>query len=92
MALLDFLGRRCTLRIGWELGVGPLPFRELQRRTGISSPNLVSRRLKEGVALGIFERDDSGDYCLSEAGRELGTILRPLDAWAKAWHASRSGS
>ena len=32
MALLDLLGRRWALRVGWELRNGPLGFRELQRR------------------------------------------------------------
>ena len=44
MALLDLLGRRWTLRIGWELRNGPMGFRELQRRCSMVSadPERVS--------------------------------------------------
>jgi len=56
MVLLDHFGRRGTLRLLWELRDGPLAFRELQRRAELSSPNLVSRRLREGQGLGIIER------------------------------------
>ena len=85
MVLLDFLGRRGTLRIAWELRGGPLGSRELQRRSEISSPNVVGNRLKEGLELGLMDRDDEGRYQLNERGRELGEILRRLDIWAEGW-------
>lgn len=91
MVLLDWLGRRGTLRLLWELREGPLPFRELQRRAALSSPNLVSRRLREGLELGILERDAEGAYAPSRRGRELGRILLRLDAWAKGWARDRPG-
>lgn len=90
MALLDLLGRRGTLRIAWELRDGPLPFRELQRRAEISSPNLLSSRLREGLETRLMEQDEDGRYRLTREGRELGEILLPLDRWAKKW-ARRSG-
>lgn len=85
MVLLDFLGRRGSLRLSWELRGGALGFRELQRRSGISSPNVVLNRLKEGLELGLFDRDDEGRYQMTDRGRELCEILRPLDTWAEAW-------
>jgi DNA-binding HxlR family transcriptional regulator len=85
MALLDFLGRRGTLRLGWELRGGPLPFRELQRRADISSPNLLAARLREALDLGIVQRDESGGYGLTPSGAELNALLAPLDLWAKRW-------
>lgn len=91
LVLLDWLGRRGSLRLLWELRDGPLPFRELQRRAEISSPNIVSTRLREGCELRILERDAEGRYALTPRGRELGAILLELDAWAKDW-ARRSAS
>lgn len=88
MAILDFLGRRWTLRIGWELQKGALPFRELQRRCEIGSPNILSARLREGEELGIFEKGPSGAYRLTPSGERLGGVLLDLDAWAKYWARS----
>ena len=85
MALLYFLGRRATLRIGWELRDGPFGFRELQRRCEISSPTLLSQRLREGLELGTLERDREGRYALTTRGRDLIDVLAPLDAWAVRW-------
>lgn len=85
LALLDWLGRRGTLRLLWELRGGALPFRELQRRSELSSPNLVSARLGEGLEMRILERDAEGRYALTPRGRELGAVLLELDAWAKDW-------
>ena len=40
VALLDLLGRRWTLRIGWELRDGPLTFRQIQDRCDAMSPSV----------------------------------------------------
>jgi len=85
MAILDLLGRRWTLRIGWELRNGPLPFRELQRRCEMASPNMLTTRLRECIEVGIFEKRDSGQYGLTRRGVGLLQLLSPLDDWAKAW-------
>ena len=85
MALLDLLGRRWTLRVGWELRNGPLAFRELQRRCGMPSPNVLTTRLREGVAAGLIEKDDAGLYGLTARGQTLLDLLAPLDRFAKSW-------
>ena len=85
MAVLDQLGRRWYLRVTWELRDEPLSFRELQRRCGMASPNILATRLSEGVEAGTIERDDQGRYALSGRGRELGAILLELDSWANRW-------
>lgn len=85
MAILDLLGRRWTLRIGWELRDGPLPFRELQRRCDMASPNVVTTRLRECMAVGLIEKQESGAYGLTQRGVDLLDLLRPLDDWAKEW-------
>lgn len=88
--LLEILGRRGALRIGWELRDGALGFRELQRRAEISSPTLLTQRLREAVELGAVMKDEDGRYVLTRHGRELVDILDPLDEWAKRW-ARRAG-
>ena len=85
MAVLDQLGRRWCLRVAWELRDGPVSFRELQRRCGMASPNILATRLSEGLDGGLIERDDEGRYALTSRGRELGTILMDLDSWANRW-------
>jgi DNA-binding HxlR family transcriptional regulator len=83
MALLDLLGRRWSLRIGWELRDGwALPFRELQARCDSMSASVLADRLAELREAGIVELDDGG-YRLTADGRELVEALVPLDAWAR---------
>ena len=83
MALLDLLGRRWTLRIGWELRDGSaLSFRELQSRCDSMSASVLAERLAELREADIVELDDGG-YRLTKPGRELVEILIPLDAWAR---------
>jgi DNA-binding HxlR family transcriptional regulator len=85
MALLDLLGRRWALRIGWELRDGdPLSFRELQQRCDAASSSVLNERLRELRDAGIVERDAAG-YRLTERGSELVELLLPLDRWAKRW-------
>ena len=85
MALLDLLGRRWALRIGWELRDGAsLTFRELQQRCDRMSPSVLNDRLRELRAAGVVERDGSG-YRLTAEGRSLLQALGPLDSWAKRW-------
>jgi DNA-binding HxlR family transcriptional regulator len=85
MALLDLLGRRWALRIGWELREGPLAFRELQRRCGMPSPNILVTRLCEAADAGLVEKRADGLYGLTRRGGSLVELLDPLDAWAKSW-------
>jgi len=85
MALLDLLGRRWALRIGWELRAGPLSFRALQERCGGLSPSVLSRRLAELREAGIVELREGGGYALTGEGRILGKTLLAMDAWAKRW-------
>ena len=85
MAILDLLGRRWTLRIGWELQDGPLPFRELQRRCEMASPNVLTTRLREAIEVRLIEKQDDGAYALTQRGKSLLELLNPLDGWAKKW-------
>lgn len=85
MALLDLLGRRWALRIGWELREGPLRFRELQRRCEMVSPNLLTTRLREGLEAGTIEKRSDGTYGLTARGQALLEALQPLKQWASDW-------
>ena len=84
MALLDLLGRRWTLRIGWELREGPLTFREIQARCDAMSPSVLNQRISELRAAEVIENSPDG-YRLTDDGEELLQHLAPLDQWAKAW-------
>jgi DNA-binding HxlR family transcriptional regulator len=85
MAVLDLLGRRWSLRIGWELREGPLPFRELQRRAGMPSPNILTTRLREAIDANLIEKRPDGRYGLTRQGLLLQELMEPLDKWAKGW-------
>ena len=83
MALLDLLGRRWTLRVVWELRDGPLVFRELQARCGIS-PSVLNTRLAELRQARLLETGEGG-YTLSTEGRELFELFSPINRWAERW-------
>lgn len=83
MAVLDALGRRWALRVGWELRHGARSFNDLQRACDRISPSVLSQRLQEGIALGTTERDEQGRYRATADGRALNAIVTRLDRWAE---------
>lgn len=90
MAVLDLLGRRWALRVLWELRIGPAPtFRELQALCGGISSSVLSDRLTELTDSGIVARAEEGGYTLTAQGRNLLTVLAPLNDWAVAWARQR---
>jgi DNA-binding HxlR family transcriptional regulator len=84
MALLDLLGRRWALRIGWELRERTLSFRELQAACDGMSPSVLNQRLTELREAGLVELTDDG-YALTHDGDELLDLIGPLSTWAKRW-------
>lgn len=90
MALLDLLGRRWTLRIGWELRNKELSFRELRAACDDMSPSVLNQRLAELRDAGIVELGDDG-YRLTSDGDELLDLIAPVSRWAKRW-ARRIGA
>ncbi|MDE0853310.1 MAG: helix-turn-helix domain-containing protein [Nevskia sp.] len=86
MALLDLLGRRWTLRVVWELRDGPLVFRELQSRCGIS-PSVLNTRLAELRQARLLQAGEDG-YALTAEGRELFELFSPISRWAERWAGS----
>ena len=85
MAALDLFGRRWALRILWELGRGPLGARALRERCDGMSSSVLYERLGELVAAGLVEKDDAGDYTLTESGSGVGPALTSLNEWSVAW-------
>ena len=81
---LDLCGRRWTLRIVWELRVGPANFRALQAACGQISPSVLQRRLHELRASGVVEKIPRLGYRLSTSGEKLFQVLAQLDRWAQA--------
>jgi DNA-binding HxlR family transcriptional regulator len=88
MALLDLLGRRWAMGIVWNLAAGPMTFRALQtpsnRRNVTISPSILNARLKDLQEAKLAERTLDG-YALTELGRELFTLIEPLDAYSMKW-------
>lgn len=85
MVLLDALGKRWTLRLIWELNrEGPGTFRELRARCEDISPTSLNSRLKELRQLNLIALGESG-FTLTEQGRSLSRLLKPLDQWAYQW-------
>jgi DNA-binding HxlR family transcriptional regulator len=89
MQVLDWLGRRWTLRVLWELREGALPFRALQERCDAVSPSVLNERLWELREAGVVELQEGGGYVLTAEGKGLGTLLVPLHAWAERWARRR---
>jgi DNA-binding HxlR family transcriptional regulator len=87
MAALDLLGRRWTLRILWELRVGPHGARELRQRCDAMSPSVLYQRLAELSTAGLIEQDAASRYQLTALGDSLSSAIKPLDKWARAWAA-----
>jgi DNA-binding HxlR family transcriptional regulator len=85
LALLDLLGRRWALRILWELRVRPASFQALQRRCDSMSTSVLSQRLGELRDAQLIEKDQAGDYTLSEHGARLLTRLDGIDEWTQDW-------
>lgn len=85
MQVLDWLGRRWTLRVLWELRDGALPFRALQEHCDAVSPTVLNERLRELRETGIVELQEGEGYRLTAEGRRLGAVLLPLHGWAEEW-------
>ncbi|AJQ28394.1 winged helix-turn-helix transcriptional regulator [Pelosinus fermentans] len=84
MALFDLLGRSWAMGIIWNLQKGSSTFRELQARCESISPTILNKRIKELREVDIIERTNDG-YQLTQRGKELLELLRPLGKWSWVW-------
>src|SRR5262245_15791118 len=82
---LDLLGERWTLLIVRELLCGSRRFGDIQRGVPRISRTMLSARLRELVDGGVIARDASGEYELTAAGRELGSLVEGLGVWGQRW-------
>ena len=81
---------RWTPLILRELLSGTTRFNDLRRGVPRMSPTLLSKRLKELEQSGVIETRPTGqagivEYHLTEAGRELQSIVMSLGIWGQRW-------
>ena len=87
----EILCTRWTMVLIRELVAGSTRFNDLRRGVPRMSPALLSQRLKELEAAGIVEKlADSGlrsshAYHLTEAGRDLKTVVESIGVWGQRW-------
>jgi DNA-binding HxlR family transcriptional regulator len=91
LALLDLLGRRWALRILWELRVQPASFQALQRRCDSMSTSVLTQRLTELREAQMIEKDQAGNYTLTESGAGLLSRLDGIDEWTQEWARTIGG-
>jgi len=91
---LDAVGERWALLIVRELALGPKRFTDLKLGLPSASPNVLSQRLRELVALGVIEkRSGRGGqaYGLTPWGEELHPLLLALGRWGARAPMVRGG-
>jgi DNA-binding HxlR family transcriptional regulator len=82
----EIFAERWTPLILRELVLGSHGFNEIHRGVPRISRALLAKRLRELIAAGIVESADHG-YRLTEAGLELGEVVKSLGTWGARWTA-----
>ena len=86
MVALDLLGRKWALRILWQLKDGEKKSsRVIQAECEITSPNVLTNRLRELREANIVALEVGGGYRVTREGMALLKALEPLAAWADQW-------
>jgi len=87
----EVLCTRWTVVLLRELIAGSTRFNDLRRGVPRMSPALLSQRLKELEAAGIINRVESQsergihEYHLSEAGKDLRSVIETIGIWGQRW-------
>jgi DNA-binding HxlR family transcriptional regulator len=84
----EVLGGRWTLLIVRELMCGSRRFNDIRRGVPRVSRTVLSERLQELVLVGALVRTDGPhgpEYELTEAGKELATLVSALATWGQRW-------
>lgn len=87
----EVLCTRWTLVLLRELVAGSTRFNDLRRGVPRMSPALLSQRLKDLEVAGIVERvsspgnRSSHEYHLTEAGRDLRSVVETVGIWGQRW-------
>jgi DNA-binding HxlR family transcriptional regulator len=85
---LDVLGERWSLLVVREILCGSHRFGDIRRGIPRISRTMLSARLRELVDAGVLARtagDGGPIYELTQAGRELETVVRDLGVWGQRW-------
>ena len=86
----EVLGGRWTLLIAREILCGSRRFNDIRRGIPRVSRTVLSERLQALVFVGAIIRTDGPhgpEYELTEAGRELATLVSSLGTWGQRWLA-----
>jgi DNA-binding HxlR family transcriptional regulator len=92
----EILCNRWTMVLMRELVAGTTRFNDLRRGVPKMSPTLLSQRLKELEAVGVLERreirGEKGifEYHLTEAGKDLRSVVEAMGFWGQKWVTSES--
>lgn len=87
---MELIGDRWALLAVREVMFGNHRFSQIARNTGAPRDRLTAR-LKDLVAAGVLERRPYQDnprregYHLTQAGRELGPVMRSILEWGDKW-------
>jgi DNA-binding HxlR family transcriptional regulator len=93
---LDVFGDRWALLVVRELLRGVTHFNELERSLPGISRSTLAQRLKHLEKEAIIERITTGDgrateYRVTEAGRELASVLGAVNEWGVKWLVPEAG-
>ena len=80
---LRLAGQKWTLRIVWELRLGPLSFRALRGACEQVSPSVLAARLQALAEAGVVENIPRLGYRLTASGERLFQVLAELDKWSQ---------
>lgn len=92
----EIICSRWTLLVLRELLAGSTRFNELRRGVPRMSPALLSKRLKDLETAGIVERHkarggpSAAEYQLTDAGRELKSVVEAVGVWGHRWIESEA--
>lgn len=84
----EILGGRWTLLVVRELLCGSRRFNDIRRGIPRISRTMLSERLQALAVLGAVARVDGSygpEYALTEAGKELATLVSALGMWGQRW-------
>lgn len=84
----EVLCTRWTIVLLRELVAGSTRFNDLRRGVPRMSSALLSQRLKDLEKAGIVERVEVGnthEYHLSEAGKDLRSVVETIGVWGQRW-------
>ncbi|HEY6531398.1 MAG TPA: winged helix-turn-helix transcriptional regulator [Acidimicrobiales bacterium] len=85
---LDVVGERWSLLILRDLILGTTRFNDLSRGLPRLSRALLAKRLRQFERSGLVERVET-EYLLTDAGRELESVVLALGQWGARWTFGR---